>query len=72
MLDSIDQIHQNYADVLAYIEWGFTLVFLIEYGLRLYCSPKPLRYAFSFMGWWTCWPSCPASSRCITATRSTC
>ncbi len=50
MLDSIDQIHQNYADVLAYIEWGFTLVFLIEYGLRLYCSPKPLRYAFSFYG----------------------
>ena len=30
MLDSIDQIHQNYADVLAYIEWGFTLIFLIE------------------------------------------
>ncbi|MBN2993996.1 ion transporter [Pseudomonas cedrina subsp. fulgida] len=50
MLDSIDQIHQHYANVLAYIEWGFTLIFLIEYGLRLYCSPKPLRYAFSFYG----------------------
>jgi len=50
MLDSIDTIHQNYADVLAYIEWGFTLIFAIEYGLRLYCSPKPLRYAFSFYG----------------------
>jgi voltage-gated potassium channel len=43
-------VHQNYADVLAYIEWGFTVIFLIEYGLRLYCSPKPLRYAFSFYG----------------------
>ena len=32
MLDSIDTIHQNYADVLAYIEWGFTLIFAIEYG----------------------------------------
>ena len=43
MLDSIDEIHQNYADVLAYIEWGFTLIFAIEYGLRLYCSPKHFR-----------------------------
>ena len=50
MLDSIDTIHQNYANVLAYIEWGFTVIFAIEYGLRLYCSPKPLRYAFSFYG----------------------
>jgi voltage-gated potassium channel len=50
MLDSIDAVHQNYADLLAYIEWGFTVIFAIEYGLRLYCSPKPLRYAFSFYG----------------------
>ena len=50
VLDSIDSIHQNYADILAYIEWGFTVVFAIEYALRLYCSPKPLRYAFSFYG----------------------
>ena len=50
ILDSIDSVHQNYADMLAYIEWGFTVVFAIEYGLRLYCSPKPLRYAFSFYG----------------------
>ncbi|MBK5530806.1 ion transporter [Pseudomonas sp. TH06] len=50
MLDSIDSIHQNYAGVLAYIEWGFTIIFLGEYILRLYCSPKPLRYAFSFYG----------------------
>jgi len=50
MLDSIDSVHKNYAALLAYIEWGFTFIFLIEYGLRLYCSPKPLRYAFSFYG----------------------
>lgn len=24
ILDSIDEVHQNYANVLAYIEWGFT------------------------------------------------
>src|SRR5471032_2795865 len=50
VLDSIDAVHQNYADVLAYIEWGFTVIFLGEYILRLYCSPRPLRYAFSFYG----------------------
>ena len=50
ILDSINSIHLQYGDLLAYIEWGFTFVFAIEYGLRLYCSPKPLRYAFSFYG----------------------
>jgi voltage-gated potassium channel len=50
ILDSIQEVHDNYANVLAYIEWGFTVIFAIEYGLRLYCSPKPLRYAFSFYG----------------------
>jgi voltage-gated potassium channel len=50
MLDSIDSVHKNYAALLAYIEWGFTFIFIVEYGLRLYCSPKPLRYAFSFYG----------------------
>ncbi len=50
VLDSINSIHRDYAKLLAYIEWGFTFVFAVEYGLRLYCSPKPLRYAFSFYG----------------------
>jgi len=50
ILDSIDTVHQGYAGLLAAIEWGFTAVFLAEYLTRLYCSPKPLRYAFSFYG----------------------
>jgi voltage-gated potassium channel len=50
VLDSIDEVHQNYAGLLAGIEWGFTAIFLVEYLIRLYCSPKPLRYAFSFYG----------------------
>ncbi len=50
MLDSIDSVHSQYAPLLAGIEWGFTALFAIEYGVRLYCSPKPLRYAFSFFG----------------------
>jgi voltage-gated potassium channel len=45
MLDSIDSIHSQYAPLLAGLEWGFTLLFALEYGVRLYCAPKPLRYA---------------------------
>jgi voltage-gated potassium channel len=50
ILDSIDPLQQRYATLLTALEWLFTGVFAIEYGLRLYCSPKPLRYAFSFFG----------------------
>ncbi|WP_409278246.1 ion transporter [Pseudomonas defluvii] len=50
VLDSIDEIHRDYVGLLTTLEWGFTAIFLVEYILRLYCSPKPLRYAFSFYG----------------------
>ncbi|MFK3970539.1 ion transporter [Pseudomonas sp. NPDC087358] len=50
IIDSIEAVHRQYADLFAYIEWGFTVVFAVEYILRLYCSPKPLKYAFSFYG----------------------
>ncbi|MCU1716998.1 ion transporter [Pseudomonas sp. 5P_3.1_Bac2] len=50
ILDSIDSIHQRYVGLLTALEWLFTAIFAIEYLLRLYCSPKPLRYAFSFFG----------------------
>ena len=50
MLDSVLEVHHQYKIVLFYLEWLFTGIFAIEYLLRLYCSPKPLRYAFSFYG----------------------
>ncbi|MGH8420385.1 MAG: ion transporter [Pseudomonas sp.] len=50
IIDSIEAVHREYADLFAWIEWGFTFVFAVEYILRLYCSPKPLKYAFSFYG----------------------
>ncbi len=50
IIDSIESIHRDYAMLFAWIEWGFTLMFAIEYMLRLYCSPRPLKYAFSFYG----------------------
>lgn len=50
MLDSIQAIHLVYRDLFQALEWAFTALFALEYGLRLYSSPKPLRYAFSFFG----------------------
>ncbi|WP_110946432.1 ion transporter [Pseudomonas bohemica] len=50
IIDSIESVHRQYADLFAWIEWGFTFVFAVEYILRLYCSPRPLKYAFSFYG----------------------
>ncbi len=50
MLDSVKSINQHYALPLVALEWSFTALFAVEYLLRLYCSPKPLRYAFSFYG----------------------
>lgn len=50
MLDSIATVNRAYGLPLTVLEWGFTALFAAEYLLRLYCSPRPLRYAFSFYG----------------------
>ncbi len=50
MLDSVNDVHSQYDQLFTGLEWGFTALFAIEYVVRLYCSPKPLRYAFSFFG----------------------
>jgi hypothetical protein len=50
MLDSIEGMHSQHRDLFNNLEWAFTALFALEYGLRLYCSPKPLGYAFSFFG----------------------
>ena len=50
MLDSVDGIKQEHGPVLRAVEWGFTILFSVEYLLRLISVGKPLRYAFSFYG----------------------
>jgi voltage-gated potassium channel len=50
MLDSVSSIRQAYGRVLYLSEWVFTLLFTIEYILRLYCVGRPLAYAGSFFG----------------------
>jgi len=50
MLDSVSAIQQRIGPLLYAAEWGFTILFTIEYILRLVCNPRPLKYATSFFG----------------------
>jgi len=50
MLDSVADIHQQYGPWLLALEWLFTILFSVEYVLRLSSVIRPLRYAGSFFG----------------------
>lgn len=50
MLGSVDSIQAQFADTLFALEWFFTLLFTLEYLLRLICVRRPLLYAGSFFG----------------------
>ncbi|MDX1645611.1 MAG: ion transporter [Longimicrobiales bacterium] len=50
MLDSVAGIRAANAQLLRAIEWGFTLLFTIEYALRLWCVKDKRGYATSFFG----------------------
>jgi voltage-gated potassium channel len=50
MLSTVDEFEATYGRALYLIEWFFTLLFTIEYGLRLYCVRNRAKYAKSFFG----------------------
>ncbi len=50
LLDSVASYHARFGDFLFQLEWFFTLVFTVEYFLRLYSSPDKRGYVFSFYG----------------------
>ena len=50
MLDSVAGFHARYARTLYVIEWCFTVLFTLEYALRLSTVKHPLRYALSIWG----------------------
>lgn len=50
MLDSVSSIQQTYGRLLLLGEWIFTILFTIEYILRLSSIGRPLAYATSFFG----------------------
>ena len=50
MLDSVAVLQIHYGRWFYFLEWGFTLLFTLEYLLRLGCIGRPLKYAGSFFG----------------------
>jgi voltage-gated potassium channel len=50
MFDSVQTVSLAHGPLLNRLEWFFTVLFTLEYLLRLFCSPRPLRYASSFFG----------------------
>lgn len=50
MLDSVQSLSQAYGPVFHVLEWALTIIFTLEYLLRLSCVGKPLRYARSVLG----------------------
>ncbi len=50
MMDSVSAINRAHGTGLLMVEWGVTLLFTLEYLLRLICVKKPLKYAISFLG----------------------
>ncbi len=50
LLEIVEAIRVNHEDLLNVFEWGFTILFSIEYLLRIWLVRKPWKYIFSFMG----------------------
>ena len=50
VLDSVQSITARHGTLFEVLEWFFTLLFTVEYLLRLWCVRRPLRYATSFFG----------------------
>jgi voltage-gated potassium channel len=50
MLESVSSVQARYGNILRAIEWGFTILFTVEYLARLYVVKYPRRYIFSFLG----------------------
>lgn len=50
MLESVPRIDQKYHEFLDVSEWVVTILFTIEYILRIVCIKRPIKYVASFFG----------------------
>ncbi|MGD9684797.1 MAG: ion transporter [Candidatus Obscuribacterales bacterium] len=50
LLDSVRSINAAHAKLFTVLEWTFTVMFTIEYLLRIYCSTNRSKYLRSFFG----------------------
>ncbi|MCB1696456.1 MAG: ion transporter [Pseudomonadales bacterium] len=50
MLDSIVSLDDRFGDLFLRMEWGFTVLFTVEYLIRIWCTPNRRAYIFSLYG----------------------
>lgn len=50
LLDSVGGVHARYGEAFYLVEWGFTVLFTVEYVARLWSVGNPRAYARSFYG----------------------
>ncbi|HCE44345.1 MAG TPA: ion transporter [Lentisphaeria bacterium] len=50
MLDSLEAVRNQWGGLFNVLEWFFTVIFSIEYLLRMVCVRRPMRYATSVFG----------------------
>lgn len=50
MLESVESVNSRFSTELIELEWMFTIVFTIEYFLRIISIKHPTKYIFSFYG----------------------
>lgn len=49
-LETVETLGKGWKDTLYGIHWFFTILFTVEYFLRVYCVKRPIAYIFSFWG----------------------
>ncbi|MCC5845708.1 MAG: ion transporter [Verrucomicrobia bacterium] len=49
-LDTVESLNLSYGPYFRTLEWVFTVLFFIEYALRVWSCPKRGAYVFSFFG----------------------
>lgn len=50
IFESVDELADKHAQFFSQVHWGFTILFSIEYLLRLYAAKNRWQYATSFFG----------------------
>ncbi len=50
MLDSIPEYHARHGRLFLQIEWAFTILFTVEYAVRMWCVPNRRAYGLSVYG----------------------
>jgi voltage-gated potassium channel len=50
ILESTKPLRIEYSDFFVSAEWFFTIIFTVEYIVRIYTHPRPMKYITSFLG----------------------